>query len=68
MKKLGIAAIVAGGLGATVIGLGAPAYAAPAGSGGSHGTTAQIEAPGSGNPSARDDQRITSHVAYLVFG
>jgi hypothetical protein len=65
MKKLGISAIVAGGIGAAVVGLGAPAYAAPAGSAGSHGTTAQI-APASANPSARDDQRITSHVAYLV--
>jgi hypothetical protein len=68
MKKLGIAAMVASGLGAAVIGLAAPAYATP-GDGSTRGSTPQMEAPGSGTPQAGDDsvKRISSRTAYLVL-
>jgi hypothetical protein len=64
MKKLGIAAVVAAGLGAAVMGLSAPAYAAPEGN-----TTSQLDAPGSGTPRAGADtaMKITTRTAYLVF-
>lgn len=69
MKKLGIAAAVAGGLGAAVIGLAAPAAATPGDAGSAHGGTTQIQAPGSGTPQAGDDavKKITTRTAYLVF-
>jgi hypothetical protein len=69
MKKFGIAAMVAGGIGAAAMGLAAPAYAAPSDGVGTHGSTSQIEAPGSGTPQAGDDsvKIITTRTAYLVL-
>lgn len=69
MKKLGTAALVAGGMGAAVMGLAAPAYAAPNDGLGNHGSTSQMEAPGSGTPQAGDDsvKKITTRTAYLVL-
>jgi hypothetical protein len=69
MKKVGIAAIVASGLGAAVISLAAPAYAAPQGNGGSQHTVPQLQAPGSGTPQPGDEsvKRINNRVAYMVF-
>lgn len=64
MKKLGIAAMMVAGLGAAVMGLSAPAYAAPVGD-----TTSQLDAPGSGTPRAGADTaaKITTRTAYLMF-
>lgn len=66
---MGMAALVAVGMGAAVMGLAAPAYASPSDGGGTHGSTSQMEAPGSGTPQAGDDsvKRITTRTAYLVL-
>ena len=69
MKRIGIAAIVASGLGAAVIGMAAPAYAAPQGNGGAQRTVPQLQAPVSGTPQPGDEsvKRINNRVAYVVF-
>ncbi|MBS1692735.1 MAG: hypothetical protein JST91_10995 [Actinobacteria bacterium] len=46
MKKLGFAGVVAAGLAATVVGLAAPAQAAPAGPGSAEQTISQLQAQG----------------------
>lgn len=46
MKKLGFAALVAGGVGAAIVGVAAPAQAAPAGPGSAEQTISQLQAQG----------------------
>ncbi len=46
MKKLGFATLMAGGIGAAIIGIAAPAQAAPAGPGSAEETISQLQAQG----------------------
>ena len=46
MKKLGFATVIAGGLSAAIIGLAAPASAAPTGPGNAQETISQLQADG----------------------
>jgi hypothetical protein len=68
MKKLGIAVVVASGLGAAVIGLAAPAYAAPDGNGGDMDTILQLQAPDSAAPRPGNDavKNVFSSVTYVA--